>query len=163
MPTNVIVVDYTNKTQADDLVSLLNEYANDPMGGSESLSDFAKQNLAAELNKRPHAFSVICYVDDKPAGFANCFEAFSTYACQPLINIHDLAVHSEFRGRQISQKILDKVEEVAVEKNCCKVTLEVLDGNTIAKNAYLKYGFKPYQLDSENGDAMFWQKPIKHV
>lgn len=161
MAIEVVVADYTNKNHAADLVSLLNDYANDPMGGSESLSAHAKQNLAAELNKIPHAFSVICYVDDKPAGFANCFEAFSTFACAPLVNIHDLAVNPDFRGLQISQKLLNKVEEIATEKNCCKVTLEVLEGNEIAKNAYLKYGFKPYQLDNENGNAMFWQKPIK--
>ena len=160
MTTEVIVADYTNKKHADDLVTLLDNYANDPMGGGEPLPNNAKQNLAKELNKLPHAFSVICYVDNKPAGFANCFEAFSTFACQPLINIHDLAVNSDFRGHQVSQKLLQKVEEIATAKNCCKVTLEVLEGNDIAKNAYLKYGFKPYQLDSKNGNAMFWQKPI---
>lgn len=160
MSTEVIEVDYNNKTQADDLVTLLNAYANDPMGGGESISDFAQQNLANELSKIPYAFSVICYVDGKAAGFANCFEGFSTFSCQPLVNIHDLGVNSEFRGKQISQKLLDKIEDIAKQKNCCKVTLEVLEGNTVAKNAYLKYGFKPYQLDSENGNAMFWQKTV---
>lgn len=163
MTTEVIIADYTNPQHADDLVTLLNNYAKDPMGGNEPLPEYAKQNLATELNKLPHAFSVICYIDDKPAGFANCFEAFSTFACQPIINVHDLAVNADFRGHQVSQKLLQKVEEVAVEKNCCKVTLEVLEGNQVAKNAYLKYGFKPYQLDSKNGNAMFWQKKLpKH-
>jgi len=160
MTTHVIVADYTNPQHADDLVTLLNNYANDPMGGGEPLPEYAQQNLAAELNKIPHAFSVICYVDGQAAGFANCFEAFSTFACQPIVNVHDLAVNPDFRGHQVSQKLLQKVEEVAADKNCCKVTLEVLEGNEIAKNAYLKYGFKPYQLDSKNGNAMFWQKPI---
>lgn len=161
MNINLIIADYSNKNHANDLVTLLNDYANDPMGGGESLSKFAKQHLATALNKIPHAFSVICYVDDKPAGFANCFEAFSTFACQPLINIHDLAVNPDFRGIQISQMILDKVEEIAAQRNCCKVTLEVLEGNEIAKNAYSKFGFKPYQLDSKNGNAMLWQKSFK--
>ena len=161
MTIEVIVADYSNKKHAEDLVSLLNDYANDPMGGNESLSVFAKENLATELSKIPHAFSVLCYVDGEPAGFANCFEAFSTFSCKPLVNIHDLAVNNDFRGKKLSQKILDKVEEVGKEKGCCKVTLEVLEGNEIAKNAYLKSGFKPYQLDSETGNAQFWQKPIR--
>ena len=160
MNIEVVVADYSNKKQAEDLVSLLNAYATDPMGGGEPLSSFAKQNLAEKLSKLPHAFSVLCYVDDEPVGFANCFEAFSTFACQPLVNIHDLAVNSKFRGLKLSQKILDKVEQVASERQCCKVTLEVLEGNEVAKNAYLKHGFKPYQLDSKNGNAQFWQKPI---
>ncbi len=160
MTTEVVIADYTNKKHADDLVTLLDNYAKDPMGGGDPLPEFAKQNLATELNKLPHAFSVICYVDGKAAGFANCFEAFSTFACQPIVNIHDLAVDPEFRGHQVSQRLLQKIEEIANEKNCCKVTLEVLNNNEIAKNAYLKYGFKPYQLNSEHGDAMFWQKTI---
>ena len=163
MTIEVVVADYSNKKHAEDLVSLLNDYANDPMGGNEPLSTFAKENLTAELSKIPHAFSILCYVDGEPAGFANCFEAFSTFNCKPLVNIHDLAVNSDFRGKKLSQKILDKVEEVANEKKCCKVTLEVLEGNEAAKSAYLKYGFMPYQLDNENGNAQFWQKPIKHT
>lgn len=160
MTTEVIVADYTNPQHAKDLVTMLDNYANDPMGGGEPLPENAKQNLAAELNKLSYAFSVICYVDDKPAGFANCFEAFSTFACQAIVNVHDLAVNPDFRGHQVSQKLLAKVEEIAASKNCCKVTLEVLTGNNIAKNAYLKYGFKPYQLDSKMGNAEFWQKPL---
>ena len=160
MTIEVIVADYTNEKQAHDLISLLNNYANDPFGGDESLSAYTKENLITELNKVPHAFSVICYVDDKPAGFANCFEGFSTFACKPLINIHDLAVNPDFRGKQISQKILEKVEEVGASRNCCKVTLEVLEGNETAKNAYLKNGFKPYQMDDKYGCAQFWQKSI---
>lgn len=160
MTTEVFVADYSNPQHANDLVAMLDNYANDPMGGGEPLPEYAKQNLAAELNKIPHAFSVLCYVDGKPAGFANCFEAFSTFACQPIVNVHDLAVNSDFRGNQVSQKLLNKIAEVATEKDCCKVTLEVLEGNEIAKNAYLKYGFKPYQLDSKNGSAQFWQKSL---
>jgi len=160
MTTEVIVADYSNPQHADDLVTMLNNYANDPMGGGEPLPENARQNLATELNKIPHAFSILCYVDGNPAGFANCFEAFSTFACQPIVNIHDLAVNPGFRGHQVSQKLLQKVETIAAERNCCKVTLEVLEGNDIAKKAYSKYGFKPYQLDSDNGNAMFWQKTI---
>jgi ribosomal protein S18 acetylase RimI-like enzyme len=69
-------------------------------------------------------------------------------------------VKSNYRGKGISQKILDKIDYIAQEKGCCKITLEVLEGNKAAKNAYLKYGFEPYLLDAENGNAQFWQKPV---
>lgn len=160
MTIEIVVADYSNKVHADDIVYLLNDYANDPMGGGEPLSPFVKGNLALELSKVPHAFSILCYVDDKPAGLANCFEAFSTFKCKPLINIHDITVKSNYRGKGISQKILDKIDHIAQEKGCCKITLEVLEGNKAAKNAYLKYGFEPYLLDAENGNAQFWQKPV---
>jgi ribosomal protein S18 acetylase RimI-like enzyme len=56
--------------------------------------------------------------------------------------------------------MLEKVEELALEKGCCKLTLEVLQGNTIAQNSYEKFGFANYVLDPEMGSAMFWQKAL---
>ncbi|MCK5098359.1 MAG: GNAT family N-acetyltransferase, partial [Desulfobacteraceae bacterium] len=117
-------------------------------------------NLALALSKVPHAFSVLCYVDDRPAGLVNCFEGFSTFKCKPLINIHDMYVSNEFRGLGISQKLLTCVEEKAQEKGCCKITLEVLEGNKTAQSAYVKYGFTGYELDPVLGKALFWQKSL---
>lgn len=160
MSTEVIIANYLDRIQADDIVYLLNCYAEEPMGGGQPLSEYARANLAPELAQIPYAFSVLCYVDGKPAGLANCFEGFSTFKCKPLINIHDLMVESDYRGKGISQKLLQKVEEIATSKGCCKITLEVLAGNSIAQNAYLKYGFEPYKLNKEDGNAEFWQKPF---
>lgn len=161
MNIELIDVDFKNPKHADDMITLLDHYAQDPMGGGNSLSMNAKKNLANELSKLPHAFAVITYADDKPAGLITCFEGFSTFACKPLISIHDIIVHTDFRGVGISQKLLEKVEEVAIAKGCCKITLEVLEGNTIAQNAYMKFGFAGYELDPVMGKAMFWQKVIK--
>jgi hypothetical protein len=36
----------------------------------------------------------------------------------------------------------------------------VLQGNQAAVGAYLKAGFKPYQLDPQMGQAMFFEKYI---
>jgi len=158
MKIKVFIADYLNDKHAKDIVYLLNNYAEDPMGGSTPLPDVIKQNLAKELSKLPHAISIICYVDDKPAGLINGFEAFSTFKCQPLINIHDIVVVKEFRGLGISQLMLTKAEEKAKSKGCCKITLEVLEGNEIARNSYLKFGFEGYELDPKMGKALFWQK-----
>lgn len=160
MTTEVIVADYSNGQHAADISFLLNSYAQDPMGGGQALPDYVQDNLAAALAKVPNAFSVLCYVDGKPAGLTNCLQGFSTFKCKPLINIHDVVVLSGFRGKQISQHMLKKVEEVANERGCCKITLEVLEGNTIAKNSYLKFGFAGYALDPEMGNAMFWEKGL---
>ncbi|MFT5635935.1 MAG: hypothetical protein ACI89T_001390 [Cognaticolwellia sp.] len=40
------------------------------------------------------------------------------------------------------------------------MTLEVLEGNKVAKNAYQKVGFGSYVLDPEMGQAVFWQKKL---
>ncbi|WP_159567511.1 GNAT family N-acetyltransferase [Budvicia diplopodorum] len=160
MSINIIVADYTNADQGKDLVELLNNYALDPMGGGEALTPQVKNSLVAELAKLSHAFSVLAYVDGKPAGLINGFFGFSTFACKPLVNIHDVVVDGQFRGLGLSQKMLDKVEQHAKAKGCCKLTLEVLQGNDVAKGSYQKFGFAGYELDPEMGKAMFWQKKI---
>ena len=160
MQIEIIVSDYSNKKHADDLISLFHDYAIDPMGGNESLDQYVKDNLAKELSNVPNAFSVLCYVDGQPAGFANCFEGFSTFKCKPLINIHDIAVKQQYRGKKLSQIMLNKIEKIAHQKGCCKITLEVLEGNKPAQQAYLKYGFAPYKLSGDNGCAQFWQKQV---
>ncbi|MGJ8680054.1 GNAT family N-acetyltransferase [Paraglaciecola sp.] len=160
MKVETVIADYTNKKHGADLVHLLNAYALDPMGGGEPLSDLVQQNLVPTLANQANVFSVLVYVNDKPAGLVNCVEGFSTFSCKPLINIHDLAVLEEFRGLGISQIMLQKVDEIAQQKGCCKITLEVLEGNHLAKKAYLKHGFAGYELDPAKGKAMFWQKQI---
>ena len=156
----LVLVDYSNPHQAKDLVDLLDSYAKDPAGGGEGLADAVKRQLPSALAQRPDAFSVIAYVDDKPAGLINCFEGFSTFACKPLVNIHDVVVRPEFRGRKISHRLLEKVEELARNRGACKLTLEVVEGNVPARKSYEKYGFAPYELDPAMGKALFWEKKL---
>lgn len=160
MKIDIVKADYFDQAHRKAIPFLLNEYAKDPMGGAEPLSQYTYDNLADKLAKLPHAFSIIAYVDGKPAGLINCFEAFSTFACKPLINTHDIAVLPEYRGLGLSQKMLNKVEEIAREKGCCKITLEVLSNNTVAKSAYEKFGFSSYELAEGEGHALFWQKKL---
>ena len=158
--TNIQIADFSNPTHASAVVYLLNEYAKDPMGGGEELSDFVKANLVNEMAKRPSVHAILAFVNGKPAGLANCIEGFSTFACKPLLNIHDMVVLAEYRGQGISSQLLKKAEEIAKNLGCCKLTLEVLEGNKTAQAAYIANGFAGYQLDPVMGRAMFWQKKL---
>jgi len=160
MKVEIVKANYLDENHARDIRNLLDDYAADPMGGAQALAPEVKENIVKELAKLPHAFSLIGYVDGVPASLVNCFDAFSTFACKPLINIHDVVVLEAFRGRGISQQMLAKVEEIARSKGCCKITLEVLSNNVAAKAAYLKYGFSDYELEPQAGTALFWQKKM---
>ena len=160
MEIEIIMADYRNPQHAQDLVELLDSYATDIMGGGKALSDYTRRNLATKLAELPHAFSLVAYADGKAVAFATCFESFSTFACRKIINIHDIAVLPEYRGRQISQKLLRRIEAIAIERDCCKLTLEVLEGNEVARNAYRKFGFASYELDPKTGRALFLEKKI---
>jgi ribosomal protein S18 acetylase RimI-like enzyme len=150
--------DYANPVHARAVVQLLDSYAQDPAGGGKPLSDFAKTNLVKELAARPHAFSVLAFDGDEAVGLINCIEGFSTFACRPLVNIHDVAVLPGHRGKRIGEKMLALVDEISRERGACKLTLEVLQGNAGAVKLYERVGFAGYQLDPAMGQARFFQK-----
>lgn len=143
---------------ASALVELLDAYARDPLGGGEPLSDFAKKHLVRELAARPQAFSVLAFDNAQPVGLVNCIEGFSTFACRPLVNIHDVAVRVSHRGQRVAEQMLALVDQMARERGACKLTLEVLQGNASAIRLYERVGFAGYQLDPGMGQAMFFHK-----
>ncbi|MBV0932805.1 GNAT family N-acetyltransferase [Marinobacterium weihaiense] len=160
MNIEIVRADYANLRHADDIPMLLNEYAQDPMGGGKGLDPRVQTGLVDALARVPNAFSVLAYVDEQPAGLVNCFQAFSTFACKPIINIHDVVVLKPYRGVGLSHRMLERVETIARERGCCKVTLEVLSGNEAAKASYQRFGFAGYELDPETGVALFWEKKL---
>jgi ribosomal protein S18 acetylase RimI-like enzyme len=150
--------DYANPIHASALVQLLDAYARDPAGGGQPLSDFARLHLVHELAVRPQAFSVLAFDDSQPVGLVNCIEGFSTFACKPLVNVHDVAVLPSHRGQRVGEQMLALCERIARERGACKMTLEVLQGNRSAIRLYERLGFAGYQLDPAMGQAQFLQK-----
>lgn len=157
----VLQADYANAAHAQALVFMLDAYARDPMGGGEGLSAYAQAQLVPSLAARPQAFSVLAFDgedDATPVGLVNCIEGFSTFACKPLVNVHDLAVRDGWRGQRIGERMLDLVETIARERGAVKLTLEVLSGNAKAQALYQRFGFAGYQLGATMGTAQFLQK-----
>ena len=150
--------DYRDPAHAEALVFLLDAYARDTAGGGQPLSDFARTHLVAELAARPQAFSVLAFDGAQPVGLVNCIEGFSTFACRPLVNVHDVVVLASHRGRRVGELMLAEVEAIARERGACKLTLEVLQGNASAIRLYERIGFAAYQLDPALGQAQFLQK-----
>jgi len=155
---NILRADYADPVHARALVELLDGYAQDPAGGGHALSDYTRQHLVARLAAMPQAFSVLAFDGDTPVGLVNCIEGFSTFACRPLVNVHDVAVRASHRGQRIAERMLALVEQLARERGACKLTLEVLSGNQPAQRLYARVGFAGYQLDPTMGDARFLQK-----
>jgi len=154
----VVPVDYSDAAHAAALVQLLDAYAQDPAGGGTPLTEFAKLNLVQELAKRPQAFSVLAFDGDAPVGLVNCIEGFSTFACKPLVNVHDVVVLASHRGQRVGEQMLALAEQIAIQRGACKLTLEVLTGNPSAIKLYERIGFAGYQLDPTMGHAVFLQK-----
>lgn len=156
----IVDADYSDPDHAHAIVFLLDSYASDPMGGNAPLSEFVRNNLVRELAKRDTAHVVLAFDEETPVGMMVCFEGFSTFACKPLLNIHDVIVHADHRGKGIATAMFSYIEDKACNMGCCKLTLEVLSENKVAQGLYTKCGFAGYELNPETGHALFWQKKL---
>jgi ribosomal protein S18 acetylase RimI-like enzyme len=101
---------------------------------------------------------VLAFDGDAPVGLVNCIEGFSTFACKPLVNVHDVMVSSSHRGQRVAEQMLALAEKIAIQRGACKLTLEVLGGNASAIKLYERVGFAAYQLGPVMGHAQFLQK-----
>jgi GNAT superfamily N-acetyltransferase len=155
---SIIPLDLSDLAQAEIWLDLLDHYANDPMGGGEGLSDYAKLHLIGVMREVPGFHGALAWLDGEAVGLIDCFAGFSTFAAKPLLNVHDIVVRQGLRGKGIGQALLAWAEERAKQLGCCKLTLEVLSNNTRAMSSYTQAGFAPYVLDPAAGHALLMQK-----
>lgn len=141
MEIAILEADYNNQSHCSDIAFMTNTYAKDKMGGAEPLPQAVLNRMIEGLRSTPHAFTLLAYLEEKPVGIATCFIGFSTFEAKRLINIHDLAVVPEARGRGIGTGLLEAVQRKARKLKCCKITLEVRDDNP-AIDLYERFGFE---------------------
>jgi ribosomal protein S18 acetylase RimI-like enzyme len=151
-------LDPRDPRDAQALVGLLDEYARSAEGGGHALDPAAAARLPGLLADRPNYLGWLAWDGSQAVGLVNCFEGVSTFKARPLLNIHDIAVTAGRRGQGIGRSLLAAVEQAARERGCCKLTLEVLEGNARAIGLYRDSGFAAYELDPAMGRAMFFEK-----
>jgi len=154
----IIAVDPKRADHGRDLISLLDLYASGPSGRGYGLDDTVKENLCALLTLQAHYRGWLAYRAGVAVGLVNAFLGVSSFRAQLLLNIHDICVHPDAQRQGVGSALLKHVEQAAIKESCCKITLEVLEANRPAVGAYLKAGFKPYELDPSLGQARFFEK-----
>ena len=87
------------------------------------------------------ALVLFAKVDEKYVGLCTCFYAYSTFLAKPLLNIHDIYVEESSRGCGVARKMVKSLCEIAKQKNCGKITLEVRKDNLNARDLYKHEGF----------------------
>jgi len=145
---------------ASGIVAILDSYAREPVGGSRPLAPAVRARLIPELRAHDGAVILLAFTPERPVGVALCFRGFSTFAARPLLNIHDLAVLPEFRGRGIGRSLLESVEARAREIGCCKLTLEVGKDNERARSLYQRFGFGDFAPGIEVNPTIFLEKRV---
>lgn len=152
----IVEADFSDPDHAGAVVEILDVYAQEPVEGGRGLSEEVKARLPHGLAEHPTAFALLAFEGENAVGIAVCVGGFSTFAGQPLINVHDLAVMPTHRSRGIGTRLLDAVTERAHQTGCCKVTLEVRVSNSNARRLYERLGFS----DSGGQPTQFLERKL---
>ncbi|HDR4601618.1 MULTISPECIES: GNAT family N-acetyltransferase [Bacillus cereus group] len=112
-----------------------------------SKGDFIKRFFGLEGNSLEHSF--LALDGDKPVGVIlggiKDYENIKTMRCGTL------AVHPNYRGVGVSQKLFELHKEEALQNECKQLFLEVIVGNDRAIRFYNKLGYeKVYDLSYYN-------------
>ena len=81
------------------------------------------------------ARSILAQVNDKIVGYV------LFWLLPDAVDIHNIAVHTEFRRKRIGQSLLQQVLEQARNRDSSRVTLEVRVSNIAAQKLYESVGF----------------------
>ena len=159
----IVHADYSNAVHRSAIPNLLNIYAKDLLGFRSGIDKSILEALVPGLEKTPNDLVLLASVANTYVGMAICFFSFSTFHARPLINIHDFMVCPEYRGQGIGQALLKEIERTAIERDCCKITLEVQENNAAARRLYRRFGFRDSFLDPEAGSQLFMTKECIQV
>ena len=163
MSTKPTIIDANldNPAHAAAFLEMIDAYARDPMEGGLPLPERVRRELAPALRAHPAHHVFLAYDGARVIGFSVCIVGFSTFEARPLMNIHDIGVLKEYRGRGIGRHLMDRIERRSRELNCCKLTLEVRRDNAPARGLYRKLGFAQVEVGVPPVPMEFWQKMLR--
>ena len=139
----IISVDLTDDRHTMGLQRLLDDYSQNEFGNGRPLEPDVLSAVIPGLQASGNYLGYIAFSGDQPVGLVNCFVGFSTFRAKPLINVHDLCVHHQYRGQGVGRRLLSTVAQHAQDHGFCRVTLEVRSDNEIARGLYDSMKFQP--------------------
>lgn len=160
----VCLADLDSPVHQRAVLEMLDGYSCDPFGDSKPLSEYTRTHLIEGLRRHPTTRIHLLFEGDRVCGIATTFVGFSTFAAKPLVNLHDLYVAPEGRGRGYGALLLRAVQADARALGCCKVTLEVQTSNLAARRLYEQCGFAqalyPADEAAGGGGSLFMTCPL---
>jgi GNAT superfamily N-acetyltransferase len=79
------------------------------------------------------------------AGYVAFFEGYSTFRAAPTLQVDDLYVKNEFRGRHVAFELFRYVLQEAKRRECARVEWRIIEGNEEAFGFYERFQSKRLQ------------------
>ena len=107
----------------------------------EHLATATPAKLEPQLfGPKPACECLVAELDGEPVGFALFFHNFSTFLCQKGLYLEDLFVRPSARGTGLGKLLLQRLAQIAVERDCGRFEWSVLDWNVDAQAFYQRMG-----------------------
>ena len=122
---------------------------------------WSKESFKKELTNDSARY-LIAKIDDKVVGYVGIWLILDEG------HITNVAVHKDYRGQKIGDKLVQALVDLCKENNIQSMTLEVRVSNMVAQNLYKKYGFKmagirkEYYSDNKEDAIIMWNQ-VKEV
>ena len=108
-----------------ELIHALAAFENESDKVEATVDDIRREGFG----ERPAFECLIAENDGRPAGFALFFHNFSTWTGKKGIYLEDLFVHDWARGRGVGEALLRRLAAIALERDCARLDLWVLEWN----------------------------------
>ncbi len=122
------------------------------------LATATPERLALELfGDKPTCECLIGEQDGMPVGFALFFHNFSTFLCRQGLYLEDLFVRPSARGTGLGKALLQRLAQIAVERDCGRFEWGVLSWNVDAQAFYQRMGatmLPDWRICRVTGDAL---------
>ena len=111
------------------------------------------------FGQEPKFEAIIASYMNQPVGIALYFFTYSSWAARSVLNLHDIIVSKQFRGKGVGRHLIAYLANKAKQKACCRIDLEVRCYNQ-ARKFYEKLGFKQdtsnliYEIDQSQFDIL---------
>ena len=149
-------VRFATREDVPVIVSLIRELA--VYEHLEHLATATPERLEVELfGAKPTCECLIGEQDGQPQGFALFFHNFSTFLCRKGLYLEDLFVRPSARGTGLGKLLLQRLAQIAVERECGRFEWSVLDWNVDAQAFYQRMGatmLPDWRICRVTGDAL---------
>lgn len=140
-------IELMNKSHIDGIIEIENQCFTIP---------WSRSSVEKELSNN-FAIYVVAIDNDTVVGYGGMWHIVNEG------HITNIAVHKDYRRQGIGNIIINKLTEIAEEKEMIGITLEVRKSNTAALELYKKNGFKlegirpEYYEDNKEDAYIMWK------
>ena len=118
---------------------------------------WSKQAFLSELLDNDRAYYLVAKVNDRAVGYIGIWLVAGEG------HITNVAVHPDYRGRGIGNRLMLAIEELAKKRGATRMTLEVRVSNEVAQALYRKLGYvaagirRRYYRDNDEDAIIMWK------